>query len=40
MKEFVLILFEDGHRLVYIAVLITNGYIKGCHVVVHSKPLV
>ena len=35
MKEFVLLSFEEGHRLVYSAVLITNGCIRGCHVVAH-----
>ena len=33
MKEFVLLSFEEGHRLVYSAILITNGCIRGCHVV-------
>ena len=35
MKEFVLLSFDEGHRLVYSAVLITNGCIRGCHVVAH-----
>ena len=39
MKEFVLLSFEGGHRLVYSAVLITNECIRGFHVVAYcGKP--